>query len=618
MLNKVNDVKRLKAGMFSVSLLALMATMPVAIAQERSAADRQQDRPTVSKKKPTSANATVNLVNLLVKQGVLDEEQAANLIKQAEDEAYVAREAARDATVKADEAAKAATAAASAASPAGSKRVTYVPEIVKRQLREDIRQEVMSKARAEKWASPGMYPEWASRIRFSGDFRGRWEAINYPSGGYNAPGNYIDFNAINTGSGYDVSDANLKPFPTYNAQEPRDRARLRARLGVDVDLFEGFTAGMRLATGNDSSPVSTNQTMGSGGGNFSKYAIWLDRAFVKFEPFKYPAFANYPSPDSMAITVGRFDNPFWSPTDLVWHRDLGFDGIALQIGHEVAPGLRPFLVAGAFPIFNTALDFSSAGDTKFRSEDRYLFGGQVGFSWQAYQDITATFGAGIFSFSNVQARQSSLCSLDREVACDTDGLRPSFAQKGNTYTYLREILPPAGWPPGDRTYSQPQYYGLASKFMPAVFSGRLDFAQFNPVHVILDGEFVWNTAFNRDGVAALAMNNRAPDVNSEFGPFNGGNIGWMTRLTVGHPKLAQFGDWNVHVGYKYLESDATIDAFGDSDFGLGGTNLKGYFVGGNFAVASNVWLGARWMSANAISGVPYAVDVFQIDLNAKF
>ena len=61
-----------------------------------------------------------------------------------------------------------------------------------------------------------------------------------------------------------------------------------------------------------------------------------------------------------------------------------------------------------------------------------------------------------------------------------------------------------------------------------------------------------------------------------------------------------------------------IDAFVDSDFGLGGTNLKGYFVGGNLGLATNVWASARWMSANNIAGVPYAVDVVQVDLNAKF
>jgi Putative porin len=74
----------------------------------------------------------------------------------------------------------------------------------------------------------------------------------------------------------------------------------------------------------------------------------------------------------------------------------------------------------------------------------------------------------------------------------------------------------------------------------------------------------------------------------------------------------------VHAGYKYLESDATLDAFADSDFGLGGTNLKGYFVGGNLGLSNNVWTSLRWMSATGIAGVPYAVDVLLVDVNAKF
>ncbi|MDI4239613.1 putative porin, partial [Bradyrhizobium sp. Arg237L] len=65
-------------------------------------------------------------------------------------------------------------------------------------------------------------------------------------------------------------------------------------------------------------------------------------------------------------------------------------------------------------------------------------------------------------------------------------------------------------------------------------------------------------------------------------------------------------------------SDATLDAFADSDFGLGGTNLKGYFLGANVGLSENVWASMRWLSANNIAGSPYAVDVLLVDLNAKF
>jgi hypothetical protein len=169
---------RRRAMPLAVSLLALLCAAPAfgQGADQSVASDRKGDaakRPRVTAAKPTSPNATINLVNLLVSQGVLKEDQAEMLIKQAEDEAYVSRQAAKDASVKADEAAKAATAAASAANPPGTRHVTYVPEIVKRQLREEIKQEVMAKAEKENWASPGKYPEWAQRIRFYGDMRVR-------------------------------------------------------------------------------------------------------------------------------------------------------------------------------------------------------------------------------------------------------------------------------------------------------------------------------------------------------------------------------------------------------------------------------------------------------------
>src|SRR5262249_9015409 len=156
-------------------------------------------------------------------------------------------------------------------------------------------------------------------------------------------------------------------------------------------------------------------------------------------------------------------------------------------------------------------------------------------------------------------------------------------QKGNTYMALRNV-PAVFLPNPTLNY---QFYGLASAFRPLVVSGQVDFGQFNPYHVILDGEYVRNTGWNRADVAAKVLANFLPT-----GPtvgcvstncpqiYTGGNEGWMGRLTVGNRELKALWDWNAFAGYKWLESDAVIDAFTDSDFGLGGTNLKGYFVGG--------------------------------------
>jgi hypothetical protein len=601
----------------AVSLCALVCASPV-LAQsgtDQDGAQAKKDdakKPTLSQAKPTSPNATVNLLNIMVKRKLLTEDEAQGLIKQAEDEAYVSRQAAKDATTKADEATKAATAASAAANPPGTKHVTYVPEIVKRELREEIKQEVMAKAQKENWASPGAYPEWAQRIRFYGDLRLRYQGDFFPTG--NDPGNAVNFNAINTGSPYNnCFSCNPYYAPTYNTSQNREQFRFRARLGLDADLTNNLTAGLRIASGENSSPVSTNQTFGNSGGDFSKYAVWLDRAFVKWQ-----------TPE-LTVSAGRFDNPFWSPTDLVWYKELGFDGFAVQARHEVAEGITPFVVAGAFPIYNTDLnaginlgDPSTGEPTKFESRDRWLFGGQGGVNVRLDSVHSFQLGLAYYDFDNVQGQVSSPCLVTSSSdSCDTDIDRPMFAQRGNTYLPLRDII--ANSDNNFGAINQYQYFGLASQYRPLVASGQFDFGEFNPYHVVLDGEFVWNTAFNWAQLNQVAVNNRGPDLAPNVpGLFDGGSVGWLARVTVGNKEIKQLGDWNVHVGYKYLESDATMDAFVDSDFGLGGTNLKGYFIGGNYGLAENVWMTARWMSATNVGGAPYAVDVLQVDLNAKF
>src|ERR1700752_1727432 len=84
---------------------AIGQTVPPSDAPAKSDTSAKKDdnkRPTVAKKKPTSPNVTVNLLNLMVKRKLLSEDEAQALIKEAEDETYVSRQATKDATTKAD------------------------------------------------------------------------------------------------------------------------------------------------------------------------------------------------------------------------------------------------------------------------------------------------------------------------------------------------------------------------------------------------------------------------------------------------------------------------------------------------------------------------------------
>ena len=95
-------------------------------------------------------------------------------------------------------------------------------------------------------------------------------------------------------------------------------------------------------------------------------------------------------------------------------------------------------------------------------------------------------------------------------------------------------------------------------------------------------------------------------------------VGRAIDFEDGTAALEKRWDWNVNAGYRYVESDAVVDGFNDSDFGGGGTNLKGVILSANLSLSARVWIGVRWLSANSISGPTFKQDTLQIDTNAKF
>ncbi len=501
--------------------------------------------------------------------------------------------------------------------PDDTVRVTYVPEVVKAQLREEIKNEVMDQARAENWASPRAFPDWVTKFRLFGDTRIRFESFKVPTGNDNT-GALLNFNAVNTGAPFDTRGT--VPFPTLNVDQDRNRVRLRARLGAAVDIGQNFTTGLRLATGDSNSPVSQNQTLGgvgSGqGGNFSKYAVWLDRAFLRYER------GGLPDRD-FSVSLGRFDNPFFS-TSMIWADDLGFDGAVAQGRFGLGEDITPFYAIGAFPIFNTDLNYPSNQPAKLKSNDKWIYGGQVGVTWELGKDVSLKLGAAFYQFQNIEGKRSTpIEPFSAADVGDTDTSRPAFAQKGNTYMALRDIIPVAGDPSvgGNQngTINRFQYFGLASKFAVAAIDARLDFNQFEPFQISLVGEFAKNRSFDAAAIEAVAENNLgAKSTAHPDGEFIGSDTAWLIGVTLGDVALQKPWKWNVSLGYRKVGSDALVDGFVDSDFGGGGTNVKGFTFGANLALSPGVKIGLHWMSATQADGPVFKNDILQMDFNGKF
>ncbi len=538
-----------------------------------------------------SPNMAVNLVVLLVKKGQLTQEEGLALIEQAEAEAKAVQAQA-----------KAAAAVPPPPKTEGEMNVNYVPQTVRNSIRDEIKQELMADEREHAWRAR-QAPEWTETFRPFGDIRARYEGIFFPEGNDNT-GAFPNFNAINTGAPFDTSGTLFSP--QYNVDQDRNRARLRVRVGADLRLGDGFTGGIRLATGDSNSPVSPNQSLGGSGGNFSKYQIWLDRAFLAYDVVKE-------EDRELSLVLGRFDNPFFS-TEVMWDDDLGFDGLAARGRFAVNDCVSVFGAAGLFPVYNTDLNFASNQPSKFESQDKWLYGAQAGIEWKISKDLKAKFGAAYYDFQNIEGELSTpFVPLGPNDAGNTDATRPSFAQRGNTYMALRNIIPTAA--NGFGTTNQWQYYGLATPFQVLTLTGRLDYEAYDPIRFALTGEFMKNLAFDANNIGAKAVNNR---VGSGTGVFDGGDTAWNLSFLFGRTAMDQRGDWIAGIGYRYVESDAVVDGFTDSDFGGGGTNVQGFTIGGAMALSPNVRVGLKWMSSDEVSGPPLSTDTLQFDINSKF
>lgn len=522
-------------------------TVAVAMACAGVVQAEETERETIEREKVEVLHeTTMNLVKLLVEQGVIKQEVADGMLAEAEKRAK--RKLARE------RAAEKAKLGEIEEQNKGVVRVTYVPESVKREIREQVRQEVVAQARQERWGDVNAVPEWLDRLKWEGDLRLRYQGDFFADG--NAPEA-----AFNT-SGHLISNTN----------EDRHRERIRLRLGLNANVTPGVDAGVRITTGNTSDPVSTNQTLGNTG---NKYTLVLDRAFLKVKPY-----------DWLTASGGRIPNPFFS-TDLVWDDDLNFEGVAATFTPwpNENRDFKPFVTAGLFPL--QEIEESAS----VRVKDKWLYGAQLGAEWTPSTRTRIKGGLALYEYRHISG-------IANPALGDTfnNQSAPQSRQKGNSLFNI-----------DNDGNAATNLWALAPEYRIANLTLVTDFAQYDPIHVI--GSFDWarNIGFDRGEI--LARTGQSLDSKID---------GYQFKLTMGHPKISLRHEWQAFVGYRYLEADAVLDAFTDSDFHLGGTNHKGFMIGGSYGLDKNTWLSARWMSSDEIDGLPLSIDVFQLDLNAKF
>lgn len=529
-------------------ILALSLYMGLVVSANSAYAD---ERESLEQLKAT----TTNLIDLLVQEGVLPKDKAEAMIKKAsQDAAQQVKQA------KAKEAAVSGSDVAPKQPDEKSVRVQYVPEHVKKEMREELKKEVMTELNYKAGERLAM-PSWVDRFAFNGDLRLRYQNDSFDSN--NAP-----LAAFQN----DSRNSNV----LRNSTEERNRLRIRARLGVDVKVNDWLNGGLRFTTGLLETPVTPNQTEGIAQG---KYQFGLDAAFLRAKPI-----------DWAMIEGGRFANPLFH-TDLLWDPDLAFDGVAATFNPKINKNWTSFTTIGAFPIEEIQ------GSEINKAKDKWIYALQTGIQWQSLNKSSARLGLTYYNYKNVEGRTNPT-GLNIY-----DATAPLWRQKGNNTFNLNRNNP-----------AQNEIYGLASKFEQVNVTGEVDIATFNPVHVTLTGDYVKNIGFDEDEVFRRTGNRYEEETD-----------GYQLLLNVGHNTFrapadvpVKRNDWRVMLGYKYIEADAVLDGFTDSNFHLGGSDAKGWLLAGEYGIDKNAWISARYFSTDSISGPPLGIDVLLLDFIAKF
>lgn len=187
--------------------------------------------------------------------------------------------------------------------------------------------------------------KWIEKVNLYGDFRYRYE--------------YID---------------------AEGSSSDQHRNRIRARIGLKGKVNDEMTFNVRIASGSDD-PVSTNQTLDGG---FSSKSVWLDRAYLQWEP------------DSMSgwtWLFGKMGNPFYKAggNQLLWDDDLNPEGIAAQYAGKLNESTGLFVNAGGMWVEESS-----------SNADASLWGVQAGLEHAFDSGDKLTWGGSYYKYGNVK------------------------------------------------------------------------------------------------------------------------------------------------------------------------------------------------------------------------
>jgi len=240
--------------------------------------------------------------------------------------------------------------------------------------------------------------------------------------------------------------------------------------------------------------------------------------------------------------------------DLVWDSDLTLEGLTIQYGKDGKKQKSGL---------NFVTGYYFIDEVNHYERDPFFWTAQLAYTGEA-GDLGFMLGAGYYDFHNIRGRDGGVLGFDD---ADGDTFGNSDATTAGAYDYDYNVL---------------ELFGDVG----GKFSGGLPWKAY--------GQYVINVA-------------ESVDEDDE---------GYLIGFKLG--KAKKVGQWEIDANYSYLEKDAVLGAYTDSDRWGGGTDGSGFEVGATYHLVQNMTVGLKYLNHERGIDSDISREIWQADMVVKF
>jgi Putative porin len=413
---------------------------------------------------------------------------------------------------------------------------------------------------------------------------------------------------------YDYSvNSNLTDTLTNSIQS--NGLLTRIRFGAEFGDAGPVTGGIRISSGESPNPTVPFVALSNA---FRPDAFGIDQAWAMVRPFD--------DRDRLQLVIGRMKNPFWRGsvgtvrTQLVWDDDVNPAGAALtgQI-YKSTTGSFPFTIEDtvAYMQIQSLLDSRFVGLTgvvggvgdQLRFLSKYVDASLTYYEWfNLNTGLSVPTSQPALGYVSPQTPASAFLLLPGLQQTNTE---VNYGPAGGTATGFLDstykILNPTAEvhvPLKNPTLGDPDAYVL------------LDYAHnFLPNHVLtaqgnLASPNAATCASCTPVQTAGTQNKNATQYSNGVGVTLGTRLGDKTYQRNLHPM-------NVWVTYRYVQSDAVLSTFSDSDLGAG-SGYRGFALGTNYRIFKNLMASVQYFDFMGYPLMENHVQRLYLDLMGDF